>query len=246
MSNYIRANFCITKSLQASQLYSLLQELEQLNCKYNFWKIGIVSVYLEADELSLYVKEKSLDKEVDSAKLKQLAQWLELPGHITIEFGWHINDTLYSARLLQIWHHKNQPRCLSFDIEENAFFHEKQVEYLPHNNDLVYRCFKQIIVKIIGLLQPDIGIIDYEADIMCDSLKERSGLASWGNYYTESILAQWENTDLYELEKIVDEFITIEGSGTLTFLHPLAVNQAWGDRHEKIDILLRRNPIINQ
>lgn len=241
MSNYIRACFCINYSIQVVQFYDLLKALESLDCRYNFWIPGFISGYLSSRDQELSVRELSLDQDPNPTKLWQIADWLATPGHLNIGMACRIDDKLYEARLLQSWNF-GERMSLSFDIADIVFLPGRSVEFIPNGN-VSFDWFKQIIIQFINYIKPIIGVIDYEADLLCASSEKYSSLASWGNYFSQSVLEQWTQNDVKTLLQVVSESTEINNLGVLTFIHPLAANQAWTGRHQEVQTLLERNLI---
>jgi hypothetical protein len=92
-------------------------------------------------------------------------------------------------------------------------------------------------MAVIRYVDPEIGIIDYEAELLCSEL-HTTPLADWGNYFPKRFLKLLSSKERKLLPQVVDEFLQIDNLGVLTFIHPLMANQAWSDRHAKLDKLI--------
>ena len=225
MSNHVRADFCLSQTRDKEQLIQWFLALEALGCHM-----------LTPDAAS------------DVAGFEQAVQQLLTPLYANIEFQWYINGQTYEARIMQIWH-PPKPIDISFDVAEEAFFGgygRSLIEYIPKNPDdhNLFQRYKQLIMAAIQYLNPNIGLIDYEMDIVCGDTENRKFEASWGNYLAASALEQWDPNDLDLLKQTVDEAIWIDERGLLSFIHPLVANQAWTSRHFKVQELWERNPIL--
>jgi hypothetical protein len=243
MPNYIRACFCINYSIQANQFHHLLISLGSLDCKYNVWNAGQAKGYSGPTNQELDVKENTLDQDTNLQKLAQLADWLATTEYFQIGLAWRIDGKLYSTGISQSSHHKNEPIHLEFGVEEGVFLPGRSTEFTPNQNPIFER-FKQLLVEIIKHTKPTIGVINYEADLLCTTPTIYDSFAGWGNYFSQSILSQWSLNDLKLMLQLADEHIQIDSFGILMFIHPLAANQAWSERHQKVLELLQRNPII--
>lgn len=237
MNNFIRACFCIS-SIQSENFYYLLKTLDDLNCKYNYWKLGSISGYLLPEKKTISIEEQVVEGNFNPEKSQRFAEWLATPGHLNLIFHWKVNEKLYIVRLLKNSSDDNQI-FMSFDIEENIFFKENEIEFVP-NDDTIFKHFKQIIIQILHHTKPNIGVIDYEADLICTSLGQNSYLASWGNYFSQFIFEQLTTEERQQLLQTVDEHIQVKDLGVLTFIHPLAVNQAWTTRHKQLEMFLKQ------
>jgi hypothetical protein len=239
MANYVRAEFCVDGAISKSYYRSFLEELDQLDCKYNVWRTGKVVGALETGRQLLETNEQTVEK-VASNTFRQLAEWLVTSRYLSIGLDWLVDGKLYLANVTKI---KYSNRVgISFAIDDTAFLGQL-VEYTPKDNDVAYDKLKDIIICIVSKMAPLIGVIDEEADLLCDVLTQSVSLASWGNYFSNSLLTRWHQDDVEDLLRIVDEYTWINGSGLLTFIHPLAENQAWTARHKRMHILLERYPI---
>lgn len=178
----------------------------------------------------------------------QVIHQLLTPRYAAIKCHWHINEQAFETQILQTWHPPG-PVNLSFGVAEEAFFGgtgRSLIEYTPSNtNDhQLFQSYKQLIITAIQYLNPAAGLIDYEMDIICQAIENRTFMASWGNYLSAHTLEQWDANELDILRQTVDEAIWVDGRGLLAFIHPLAANQAWTSRHIEVQQLLDRNPIL--
>jgi hypothetical protein len=158
---------------------------------------------------------------------------------------WHIHRQIYEARIMQIWHPPD-PIDISLDVADEAFFGGYgQIEYTPSDptDNTLFQGYKQLVVAMIQALNPAVGLIDFEMDIICFVIENKEFATHWGTYLSASTLERWAPNDLDLLRQTVDEAIWIDERGLLTFIHPLAYNQAWTDKHIEVQQLLDRNPI---
>ncbi len=237
MGNYIRACFCSTHFIPAASFYDLLKTLSFFDCKYNVWKIGVISGYLSLTKQELSVEGVELDNDSNQIKLQELSKWMSTPGYLTVKLDWMLNGKFYEARIVQSWHNETESRFLSFDIDETVFLPGSDLEFVP-NDTIFFEKFKQILIEFVRYLRPFFGSIDYEADIQCEALEKHSPIISWGNYFSQSMLKGWFQNNVNSLSQIPNESLQIDELGILTFIHPLTVNQAWTDRHKKMQSLI--------
>jgi hypothetical protein len=155
-----------------------------------------------------------------------------------VNLTWRISNKILETRILHIWHKTTSQGMCSFDIEDSSFLQGGSINYNPGKDEL-FTVYKILLIDIIRQIDPVIGVIDYEADLLC-SESDNSALASWGNYFSAGWLNQWDSEAKKRLLQITDEFISIDTIGSLTFIHPLAANQAWTRRHKELEELIKR------
>jgi hypothetical protein len=133
--------------------------LEHLDCAYNLWSAGEVYGYLLPDGPQIALKEQVLDQHPDADKLRRFAEWLAVPGYLTIELGWQIADKIYSAQIAQIWQREDERRRVSFEVEDSIFLPGSRTEFTPNAHDS-FESFKRVVVEVIEHIEPTIGAID--------------------------------------------------------------------------------------
>jgi len=242
-SNFVRACFCIPHGITADEFYALLDGLQEFDCTYNVSVRGQVSGFLLETGEQIVVTNASPYAASSSAELHRIAQWLAVPGYIDVTLGWRVEGVTYIARVLQNWPEAGRVRSVSFDVQEAAFFPGSALEFVP-NRGVLFETYRRMIIELIRYLRPALGAIDYEADLLCNDMRRARSFVSWGNYLADDLLDAWPDASRLAFMQLVDECYPLSQLGILTFLHPLRVNQAWTSRHEKIEALLRENPII--
>lgn len=150
---------------------------------------------------------------------------------------WTIRNKPQKARLFQLSQNHGGYSLVSFDIDEFLLLPESKISYRP-DSDPLFAAYKTIIVDLIKQLKPRIGLIDYEADLLCTEIPSIT-LASWGNFFPYDFLKLWSLDERNMLTQLVDELIPIDEFGLLTFIHPLLANQAWSERHEQLERIIR-------
>lgn len=247
MSNFIRAGFHIDRPIPSAQFNELLLDMDQLDWKYNVWKNGGVAAYDSSTGADLAIKEGDLHRDSDPGTLKRLAELLTTPGYQMIDFGYRAAGKVYFARIMHAWDQQNKRRRISFDIEDRIFLPSGVIEYEPENNDTAFESLKLLLARVISHIQPAFGGVDSECDYLGDAHNpsDLRWLVQWGSYFSDSIINQWSKAAVATLLQTANEHIKIKNIGILTFIHPLATNQAWTRRHEIIYSLLMNNPIDN-
>jgi len=143
-------------------------------------------------------------------------------------FTWEILNKSWEARLFQISHGITHPSMISFDVDDLLFMPNSKISYQP-NSDPLFDAYKEIIINIIQFIRPFIGIIDFDADILCGEFRSNS-FAAWGNFLSNRFLDTWNSEDINWIEKNLEIIFSIKGIGKLIFNHPLGyVN---GDRSD--------------
>lgn len=240
MPNYIRACFCVDHPITADHFFRVLQALDHSNCRYNIWIPGVISGYLLESDEDVGFTESALAEQTDVGKLRQSAAWLAASGDTRITFGWNVQGQIYEARLFRDAH--DARIRVVFDVDEDAF-PLAYATWKPYPVDTaLFAGFMQILIQIIREIQPMVGVIGYEADLLCDAF-DGLGL-SWGNYMRQSTLRQWDRTDIQTLQGLVDEYVPIDDLGVLIFMHPTDPQHVWIERIQHVEALLQRNPIM--
>lgn len=235
-----RLLFC-PHTVSAEHYTSLLQQLAQYDCH---WRI-------DASDSIGYVERGNSIQSVDIDKLigdpqsistywAALSGYLTRPGFLFLELEWSVDGKKYHVRMLQRWRREDRYRMMTLTVDENAFLHQV-IHWVPTpDNHVLFERYKALIIACIVALKPAIGVIDYEADLICGEQEYNGSLVSWGNYFPHLLLDQWQEHERTELRQRVNEYIPIDDLGVLTFIHPLAVNQVWTTHHRRIDAVVRR------
>lgn len=162
------------------------------------------------------------------------ADWFAQP------LAWRIQDASWECRLLQFTPDAGGASILSFDITEALPFPPASgsaLSYRPGGEDW-FGAYQQILVDLIRQTKPGPGMLDYDADLLCNSADTRS-FVSWGNYFPASLLDRLSSAERTLFFRLVDSALPVGDLGVLTFIHPLMANQAWSDRHAKLERLVR-------
>jgi hypothetical protein len=160
---------------------------------------------------------------------------------IAQESYWCLFDIKYAARFRQVHFRNAGCTTFAFDLVSNYFLPVDKTLYSP-NGDPKFFYYKELLVQLLSDLNPKIGVIDFDADLICSELKTgfQGTIASWGNYFP----LQWINSLPDEVKRnllsVVDESLEVNGMGLLTFIHPLKANQGWGSKHEQLDEIIKR------
>lgn len=133
--------------------------------------------------------------------------------------AWKILNREWSVRLFQISLKPGTQAMVSFDVDNLAFLPEQKISYFP-DDDPLFGAYKDLIRDFIMEIKPFIGVIDYDADLLCGELS-RNSFTSWGNYLSNKLLDDWDTDEVKLIPRLVDEYIPIEKMGILTFNHPL-------------------------
>jgi len=147
---------------------------------------------------------------------------------------WGLLDIKWAARLRQIYFRNKNCITFSFDVDSNVFLPGANILYSP-SGDPKFLHYKNLLSALIMELKPNIGEIDYDADLICSE----SITACWGNYFPFKWINGLDDEVKGSLLRVVDEAFEIDGIGTLTFIHPLKFNQAWSSRHEQLDEIIK-------
>jgi len=157
------------------------------------------------------------------------------------ELEWSLSGIKYAARFRQAYFRNADCSIFTFALDSAIFLPRDKIVYSPIG-DPKFLIFKDILSQLIIDLKPTIGVIDYEADLICSELKTefKGTIASWGNYFPIKWIDSLTNDVKQNLLSAVDETLAIPNIGLLTFIHPLKANQAWGCKHERLEDIIRR------
>ena len=154
-----------------------------------------------------------------------------------IPFVWRDSQYERQGRLLQSLY-EAQGKTFYFDIVWDVFLPGEVTEFVPERDTALFTQYLDLILKIIQHLNPLVGVIDTEADLICGDLSQQEFVIGWGNYFSKAFLHGWTQSDWWSLQQAVDIYLPINKKGVLTFIHPLAANQAWTPRHELVQSLV--------
>lgn len=136
----------------------------------------------------------------------------------------------FNSRLLSIGDRKKN-NFVSFDIDSNIFLLDK-IAYFP-NNEVKFHKYKLLLLKIVEILTPSFGIIDYEADLICSEV-QNSIKFNWGYFISYKSFNFVDELDIKEVFSLLDEYNIIKNIGILAFKHPLGVSEITNDERKFI------------
>jgi hypothetical protein len=154
------------------------------------------------------------------------------------KLAWRVQDAFWTCRLLQFSFGSGSGAVLSFDIDESLPFQMPGALSVRPGGEPWFEAYQQMLVRLIRQIEPTLGMLDYEADLLCGQAHAQP-FASWGNYFPAWLLNRLSTAERSQLFRLVDEALPVDDLGVLTFIHPLMVNQAWSDRHVRLDRLVR-------
>lgn len=100
------------------------------------------------------------------------------------ELEWSLFGIKYAGGFRQAYLRNVDCTIFTFALESAIFLPGDKIVYSPIG-DPKFLLFKDILSQLITGLNPTIGVIDYEADLICSELKTgfKGTIASWGNYF---------------------------------------------------------------
>jgi hypothetical protein len=128
-------------------------------------------------------------------------------------------DKNWEARLFQLSSTLYKCCKISFDVEDSFFLPGRKISAHPRD-DKLFITYKRLLLALIQELKPFIGVIDWDADLLCGEIGSNL-IAGWGNYLSNQLLNNWSVEELRLVPDLVDEYIPVQGIGILTFNHPL-------------------------
>jgi hypothetical protein len=134
-------------------------------------------------------------------------------------FTWYSMSQTWKIRIFQLSLPENRSVMVSLDVEDSIFLKGSEICYSP-NKDPLFIAYTCLLKDFIKQIDPIIGVIDWDAELMCSTLTLNS-FATWGNYLSYQFLSYWSENDRGMIVNIVDELIEIERTGVLIFNHPL-------------------------
>lgn len=150
---------------------------------------------------------------------------------------WRTQVGAVEARLFQLSLGQDKRNMFSFDIDSLLFLPESTIAF-NHSENPEFNNYKDALSNVIKLIKPEFGLIDYDADLLCDEAL-LSSLAAWGNFLTKDLIESFSSKEREILFNTVDEIFPVDSLGVITFIHPLKANQSWSENHEKLDKILR-------
>jgi hypothetical protein len=132
---------------------------------------------------------------------------------------WQILGKPWVARLFQLPSVSENCSMVSFDVDSLMFLPGHQITYLP-GGEQWFLAYKMLLTDLIKHLRPYIGIIDYEADLLCKD-RALNNFSAWGNYLSNKFLTSWNQAERLQIPVLVDEYTDIENIGLIIFNHPL-------------------------
>ena len=148
---------------------------------------------------------------------------LDFENWVEINFLYGNNAKKHYGRLLQVVNPYNTNVMVSFDIDDSLFHIDQSINYFP-GGDREYEEYKNILILLIKQLDPIIGIIDWEADLLCPA-NQNNMIECWGNYLSNRFLKFWKLNEKASINNYVDEMIPISDLGILVFNHPLGLSE---------------------
>ena len=192
-----------------------------------------------------YSVEANAQSILTDESVREVAEKMVHPGHLDVNFLWHVGERTHGARFLQTIWPGRRFRSLSLDVDEFAFFPNPGDIRFDSVESKAFQSFKLALTEVVKHLDPIVGIVDFEADLLCEAPKLNLPLVSWGNYLPWSILNRWRPGDVANLLETVDLAIEIDDVGLLFYIFPLAANQAWTGRHIQIQELYDNNSVLS-
>jgi hypothetical protein len=229
--------------VKQKRFYALLVALHRLNCRYNFWTRGSVSTWLSSTNEDIKVTEQDLDQGLNRSRLHQVATWLTVPGWLSVGLGWQVHRKVFAAGITQhTWQEGDDRRRLDLSVEETIFFPPEGFER-GDQREIAFKSFKQLIVEVIRHIEPSVGVIDYEADLLCDQVQQSPyyALPFWGTFLSRHQMARWSKEDIAALRAAVDDYTTVGDLGVLFFIDPLMPDEARTSWQDKVRTLIERN-----
>lgn len=138
------------------------------------------------------------------------------------KFSWTFNNRNWEMRLTKFRFVDSIFTMVSFDVEENFFFQKDIFTYTP-NNSQAFDKYIQLVNEIIIEIQPLIGIIDYEADLLCGSLLEQSFIA-WGLFVSRTFIEFMDDSQVSKLFVLANDRKQTKNNGYIFFNHPLGLD----------------------
>lgn len=196
----------------------------------------------------------SLPEPLDEFQLQRMLEQIKLLGFKPIgrstynegiwteqRLLWSLLGTNWAARFRQVNFQSEDCTTFALDLDSNIFLPGSQIFYSP-NGDPKFLHYRNLLAQLLTYLNPIIGKIDYDADLICSESKTgvKSTIASWGNFFPLKWLNSLDDEVRTNLVNVVDEYLEVNCLGILTFIHPLKSNQAWSSKHERLDKIIRR------
>jgi hypothetical protein len=234
MPNFIRAEFCIYRLVDSGELYELLEAIQKAGCRYKSYTASPIW-WEDPPDTSQPVNS---DAEVGSWGL---AEAFVKSSYATVEFDWSVSGDIYLVNVAY-WNQENRWIRLALNFEERIFLPGLKHEFTPALDDELFMGFKQLLVELIRYTRPEIGMVGYEADLLCENLEHSGSVVYWGNYFPFPFLNRLSEQSRQRLLSTVSEYREVESLGILTFIHPLIypyhINQEWMARLQSVHELI--------
>lgn len=239
MSNFINAIFCIRKDISKKNFEELFNIFENLSCICDPTSI---SGYLYVNDESVLIEHiKSGDQPLGILEPKSIEEWMMSQGYVSVELTLYVAKKSYLVRLSKNSTINTPSSTITLSVEEEIFLPKNKIEYSPINTDEAFDIYKHLLAGLINVTNPFIGSVDYEADMLCDSLQDLRSIISWGIYLSHEILQNWSSDEHKKLLLLAKETQQIGNLGRIFFLHPLAANQAWTKNHEDFYAIIKKS-----
>lgn len=160
--------------------------------------------------------ERHKCRTVNPPKLLDSVHWYEQ------SLVWEMPDVNVMARLIQI-PHDFAPSMISLDVDASFWLPGGRISYDPAR-DAYFKTYTRLLLDLINYVKPYIGLVDYDADLLCTDLPSNS-FRAWGNYLSSQFLSSWTPQEIKEIERLVDEYHPADQHGILTYIHPLGYSE---------------------
>lgn len=234
MPNYIHAEFCIYHPVGSRELYELLEAIQNSGCHFKSYTASPI-YWEEPADTSQPVNS---DTNIGSWGL---AEAFVKSSNATVEFDWSVSGDTYLVNL-HYWNQENRWIRLALNFEERIFLPGSRIEFTPALDDELFMSFKRLLIELIRYTRPDIGVVDYDADLLCGDLNYSGSVVHWGNYFPFPFLNRLSEQNVQLLLSTVSEYQEMESLGIPTFIHPLVfpyhINQEWMERLQRVHELI--------
>lgn len=159
--------------------------------------------------------------------------------YFNVELECQFGDEFYAGRIGQI-QQNDHSKMIYFGIEASIFLSAGVAIAHIADTDLLFEKYHYIITQFIKVLSPSLGLIDYDADLLCFQSHDVNFSVGWGSYISFDMLNSEIEDFINRLEHIADVLLSIDRMGVLFFINPLAANQARTERHILADALIRQ------
>jgi hypothetical protein len=232
--NYIRAEFCIYRPVDSRELYELLEAIQKLGCRYKSYTASPIW-WEDPPDAGQPISSNS---EVGSWGL---AEAFVKSSYADVQFNLNVGEDSYQV-YLGYRNRENRWIHLSLNFEDQIFLPGLTYEFTPAPDDESFMRFKRLLVELIQHTRPEIGMVGYDADLLCEDLEYSGSVVHWGNYFPFPFLNRLSEQSRQLLLSTVSEYHKVESLGILTFIHPLIypahTNQEWMGRIQRVHELI--------